>query len=74
MRLDSEPNHCIPFPCPEHLTEMREMAFELAEDFDHVRVDLYNVDGQTYFGELTLSDGGGRTRCGDSITRRRGGS
>lgn len=62
VRIDSEPNHCVPFPRPEHLEEMRRLAFKLAEDFDHVRVDLYNINGHTYFGELTFSDGGGRSR------------
>lgn len=26
----------------------------LSEDFPQVRVDLYNVDGKIYFGELTF--------------------
>ena len=60
--LDTEPNHEVPFPCPDHLEALREVAFKLSEDFDHVRVDLYLVDGHIYFGELTLSDGGGRSR------------
>ena len=31
----------------------------LAEGFSHVRVDLYNVDGKIYFGEMTFTSGGG---------------
>ena len=27
--------------------------------FDYVRVDFYDVDGQMYFGEVTLHHGGG---------------
>lgn len=33
---------------------MLEYAECLSEDFPHVRVDLYNVDGKIYFGELTF--------------------
>ena len=34
----------------------------LAEGFAHVRVDLYNVDGKIYFGEMTFTNGGGFDR------------
>ena len=30
------------------------VAEKLSEDFPYVRVDLYNVDGKVYFGELTF--------------------
>ena len=33
----------------------------LSEDTNYVRVDLYNVDGKIYFGELTFFPGGGFT-------------
>ena len=32
---------------------------ELSEDFDYVRVDLYEVERKIYFGELTFTDGSG---------------
>ena len=35
------------------------VASELCRGFDHVRVDLYNVNGKIYFGELTFTNGGG---------------
>ena len=38
---------------------MKEIAKKLSEDFDYVRVDLYNIDGNIYFGELTFCDSGG---------------
>lgn len=49
------------FPCPEAWPEMRDIAGKLAKDFDHVRIDLYRVDGRIFFGEMTFFDGGGRT-------------
>ena len=33
---------------------MLRIAGRLSEDFPYVRVDLYNVDGEIYFGELTF--------------------
>jgi len=34
------------------------LAESLAEDFDFIRVDLYDVDDKIYFGELTPYPGG----------------
>lgn len=48
-RLDSPP------PAPKNLGRMLEVAKKLSEDFDYVRVDLYNCDGKIYFGELTFT-------------------
>lgn len=44
---------------PKNYEEMIEVARKLSEDFPHVRVDLYNVDGKIFFGELTFYDGSG---------------
>lgn len=44
---------------PENYEEMIEIAKKLSEGFVHVRVDLYNVSGNIFFGELTLFDQGG---------------
>jgi hypothetical protein len=41
-------------PQPQNLQRMLEIAGILSEDFPAVRVDLYNVDGKIYFGELTF--------------------
>ena len=41
-------------PKPENFEEMKAIAGTLAEDFPHVRVDLYSVNGKAYFGELTF--------------------
>lgn len=42
---------------PEQLSEMLEIARKLSEDIPMVRVDLYNVDGNIYVGEMTFSPG-----------------
>lgn len=38
---------------PKNYETMLEIVERLAEPFDYVRVDLYNINGQIYFGELT---------------------
>lgn len=40
---------------PENFDEMIDVATQLSSDFDFVRVDLYNVAGRVYFGELTFT-------------------
>lgn len=44
---------------PEKFDEMLELATRLAQNFSHVRVDLYNVNGKIYFGEMTFTSTGG---------------
>lgn len=39
---------------PQNFSKMLEIARELSKDFPYVRVDLYNVNGKIYFGELTF--------------------
>lgn len=46
-------------PCPKNLDEMIEIAKELSKDFIFSRIDLYNIDGKIYFGEITLSPNSG---------------
>lgn len=43
-----------PYPKPKNFDEMIEVARILSSDFPFVRVDLYNIDGKIYFGELTF--------------------
>ena len=38
---------------------MIEVARRLSQGFRHVRVDLYNVNGEIYFGELTFFNNAG---------------
>ena len=44
---------------PKNLNQMFEIAKKLSENIPFVRVDLYNVNGNIYFGELTLYPSGG---------------
>lgn len=44
---------------PANFAEMLQIVKVLAQDHVHVRVDLYNVDGQIVFGELTFTHGSG---------------
>lgn len=39
---------------PAVFDKMKEIARNLSQDFDFVRVDLYCVDSRVYFGELTF--------------------
>ena len=41
---------------PLNYQKMLDVTKILASDFDYVRVDLYNLDGKIYFGELTFCD------------------
>ncbi len=40
---------------PLNFDKMIEIASELSKGWPHVRVDLYNIDGKVYFGEMTFS-------------------
>lgn len=44
---------------PQRLEQMVGIAETLGKDFGFVRVDLYEVDGQVYFGELTFTPSAG---------------
>ncbi len=44
---------------PKNLEYMLEVAEKLAKPFPQVRVDLYNIKGKIYFGELTFTSLGG---------------
>ena len=50
-------------PRPKNLELMLSLAGKLSKGFPIVRVDLYNVDGRIYFGELTFT-----SDCGIAIT------
>lgn len=47
-------NSSHPIPKPQNYDEMLEIAKKLSAGFPHVRVDLYNVNGKIYFGEMTF--------------------
>ena len=50
--FEPDPNHIEIMP--ENLNEMISIVEKLSEGFKFLRVDLYNVKGKIYFGELTF--------------------
>lgn len=46
-------------PKPENYDELKHIAEELARPFPEARIDLYDVEGKIYFGEITFYDGSG---------------
>lgn len=44
---------------PINFDKMIKYAEILSRPFSHARIDLYNVDGKIYFGEITFFDGSG---------------
>lgn len=47
---------------PDNFDQMTFMAETLSQGYPHVRVDLYNIAGKVYFGELTYTPENGLTR------------
>lgn len=56
---ETRPNADYPVEKPENFERMVEIARVLSTPFPFCRVDLYNVDGKVYFGEITFYHGGG---------------
>lgn len=52
-------NNDINIPKPDNLPEMLEVAKKLSEGIPFVKVDLYNIDGRIFVGELTFFPYGG---------------
>lgn len=48
-----------PIKKPANLDELIRYAELLSKGFPHVRVDLYDVGGKIYFGEMTFTNGAG---------------
>ena len=48
-----------PIKRPLRLQQMLDIASRLSKDIPQVRVDLYEVAGKVYFGEMTLTSSGG---------------
>lgn len=46
-------------PCPANIGFMLKMATDLSAGYPQMRVDLYEVGGKVYFGELTLTSASG---------------
>ena len=58
---NGHPNAEVPPAKPETFEEMKALAAKLSEGIPHVRVDFYEINGKTYFGEMTFSHWGGMT-------------
>ena len=58
---ESEHYKCADYdiPKPESYEYMIDIVKKLSAPFPHVRVDLYEVAGKPYFGELTFTSAGG---------------
>ncbi len=56
---ETRPNAPYEVEKPENFELMVEIARVLSKPFPFCRVDLYNVDGKIYFGEITFYHGGG---------------
>ncbi|MFC3420038.1 ATP-grasp fold amidoligase family protein [Salinicoccus hispanicus] len=50
----ANPHSEEPIDMPENYQEMLNIARKLSTGHEFLRVDLYNIDGKIYFGELTL--------------------
>jgi hypothetical protein len=59
-------------PPPACLPQMLQVATALGAAFDFVRVDLYDVDGDVWFSELTPYPGGGLDAFDPALDRRLG--
>ena len=53
------PGKSFDFEKPESFEKMLSIAEILCQGFKHVRVDLYDVKGKIYFGEMTFTSGSG---------------
>lgn len=47
---------------PQNYDRMLDIVKTLARPFSYSRVDLYNVEGKIYFGEITFAHGAGRQK------------
>lgn len=59
--LNGHPNAEVWPSKPQNYDEMLKVASKLSKGIPHVRVDLYNINGKIYFGELTFFHWSGMT-------------
>ena len=52
--INGHPNNPNSPQKPENFKEMIQISEKLSQGFPHLRVDLYNINGKIYFGELTF--------------------
>lgn len=48
------------FTKPKNFNKMKKIVNELAKNFEFARIDLYNIDGKIFFGEVTFTPDAGR--------------
>ncbi|MFI3281389.1 MAG: ATP-grasp fold amidoligase family protein [Rikenellaceae bacterium] len=74
---DTPVNRAEPLPRPENYSQMLEIAAKLSKGMPFARIDLYNINGVIYFGEITLYPASGmrqfyplewNKRIGDWVT------
>lgn len=53
--INGHPNASVVPEKPSCFDEMKEIACKLSKGMPHIRVDLYEMNGKVYFGELTFS-------------------
>lgn len=53
------PNSGLPIEKPIGFEKMKELAAKLSTGIPHARIDLYNLNGKIYFGEITFFDSSG---------------
>lgn len=58
-------------PKPKCLAEMVDIARALSKDFPYVRVDLYEISGKVFFGEMTFTPAAGIYPYKGTWTRER---
>ncbi|MBQ8773507.1 MAG: glycosyl transferase, partial [Muribaculaceae bacterium] len=51
---NGHPNSRRAIQKPVGFKKMKELAMQLSVGYPHLRVDLYDINGQIYFGELTF--------------------
>jgi len=59
-------------PPPRNLNLMNDLALKLCNDFLHIRVDFYNIEGKIFFGEFTFTTSGGYLHFSPEIDRELG--
>lgn len=58
---NGRPNSDKELKKPAKYEDMVRLAEKLSEGFPHARIDLYNINGRLYFGEITFFSGSGLT-------------
>ncbi len=59
--LNGHPNATKTIIKPKAFEEMKQIAAKLSQGHPHIRVDLYDINGKMYFGELTFYHWSGMT-------------